>query len=55
MTRPPGKLFECPDDPPPVKAKANGCPWPPGSGPKGETCKTCRNLYRIHEGGHCLP
>ncbi len=30
----------------PVKYKAGGMPAPQGSGPKGEKCATCGNLYR---------
>jgi len=28
------------------KEKANGYPAPPGSGPAGEKCKTCRHIRR---------
>lgn len=36
------------DTPPPKKRKsrARGYAWPPGSGPEGETCKTCKHCVR---------
>lgn len=39
--------------PPPKKKTgpvANGYAYPPGTGPKGETCRTCRHLHRKRMG-----
>ena len=30
--------------------RPNGYAAPPGSGPTGETCKTCRHIYRVETG-----
>jgi len=31
----------------------NGYAWKPGSGPQGETCKSCRHIVRVQsDGGH---
>ena len=29
-----------------ARKRATGYPCPPGTGPEGETCGTCKNLYR---------
>jgi hypothetical protein len=31
-------------------ARPNGYPKPPGSGPKGETCKSCAHIRRVDTG-----
>ncbi len=35
--------------------KPSGHAAPPGSGPKGETCKTCRHLVRVQGGAKRYP
>ena len=39
-----------PDEPPPDRKRKEtpkrGHAWTPGTGPEGETCRTCRHLFR---------
>lgn len=32
-----------------LKERKTGHAWTPGTGPEGETCKTCKHLYRKRE------
>jgi len=31
-----------------LRSKKTGHAWPPGTGPAGETCGSCKHLYRKH-------
>ena len=42
---PESELLEGPVDR--YKGRRNAFPYPPGTGPDGETCKTCRHATRI--------
>ncbi len=35
----------------PTGTRPRGYAWTPGSGPDGETCGSCANIYRRHMGG----
>lgn len=39
-------------DAPKIKNKVSGYAAPPGTGPKGETCKSCKHICRHHDYKH---